>query len=328
MNSEANQLRVILANPRGFCAGVERAVGIVEKVLQLYGPPVYVRHAIVHNRHVVDALRERGAVFVDSISEIPPGGITIFSAHGVSSAVEDAAHEAGLDVIDATCPLVRKVHIEGRTFAEAGYEVVIIGHKGHAEVEGTTGQIHGPVHVVSSVADVEALVVANPERVAYVTQTTLSILDTRDVIAALKRRFPAIAGPNVGDICYATHNRQSAVLHLAREAPLIIVVGSPTSSNASRLREIAEQAGAKSYLVEDQAALDPSWLEGLSVVGVTSGASTPDAIVQGVLARIGQLRPAVVEIAAGVEEHVHFKMPKRLGGNFVARPLEPQQPQR
>lgn len=328
MNTETSQMRVILANPRGFCAGVERAVSIVEKVLQLYGPPVYVRHAIVHNRHVVEALRERGAVFVDSISEIPPGGITIFSAHGVSTAVEDAAQEAGLDIIDATCPLVRKVHIEGRNFAEAGYEVVIIGHKGHAEVEGTTGQIHGPAHVVSSVADVEALVVANPERVAYVTQTTLSILDTGDVIAALKRRFPSIAGPNVGDICYATQNRQSAVLRLAREAPLILVVGSPTSSNASRLREIAEQAGARSYLVEDEAAVDASWLDGLSCIGVTSGASTPDAIVQGVLARLAQLRTTVVEIATGVEEHVHFKMPKRLGGQFVARPLEPLQQQR
>lgn len=313
MKSQASQLRVILANPRGFCAGVERAVSIVEKVLQLYGPPVYVRHAIVHNRHVVEALRERGAVFVDSISEIPAGGITIFSAHGVSTAVEDAAQEAGLDIIDATCPLVRKVHIEGRSFAEAGYEVVIIGHKGHAEVEGTTGQIHGPSHVVSSVADVETLAVANAERVAYVTQTTLSILDTGDVIAALKRRFPAIVGPNVGDICYATQNRQGAVKAMAPECDLVIVVGSRNSSNSVRLVEVALGAGARaSYLVDYADDVDPAWLDGVTTVGVTSGASVPEILVRGVLDRLAGLGYDTVQSVTTANETLVFALPREI----------------
>lgn len=325
MHGAGVELKVIVASPRGFCAGVARAVAIVERALAMFGPPVYVRHEIVHNAHVVARLRGLGAVFVDDIADIPDGSVTIFSAHGVAAAVEDQAREAHLDVIDATCPLVRKVHIEGRHFAEAGYDVILVGHRGHAEVEGTVGQIAGDVHVVETAGEVGAIVVKDPARVAYLTQTTLSVFETRDVIAALKRRFPGIVGPSVHDICYATENRQRAVIDLVRQAPVVLVVGSRNSSNANRLREVAEQAGAESHLVEDASALDPAWLDGRQVVGLTSSASTPDAALQTVLARLAQLRPLVVEFALGVQEHVHFKIPRRLApapshGVVVAAP--------
>lgn len=305
-------LRVILASPRGFCAGVTRAVSIVERALRMYGPPVYVLHEIVHNRHVVDALRQRGAVFVDEIAQIPPGSVTVFSAHGVAQFVEEDAREAALDVIDATCPLVHKVHHEGRNFAAAGYEVVLIGHPGHVEVEGTIGQIPGRVHVVADVAAAEALQLPDTSRVAYITQTTLSYVDAQGVIAVLKRRFPGIVGPNSDDICYATQNRQAAVLALVRAAPLVLVVGSASSSNANRLRELAEQAGAVSHLIEDRTCLDPAWLQDVHSVGVTSGASTPDALVFGLIDRLSELRATTVEFAVGAVETVEFKMPRRL----------------
>ena len=251
--------RVILAQPRGFCAGVERAIEIVERALNKFGPPIYVRHEIVHNRHVVESLQKRGAVFVDELDEVPPGAMTVFSAHGVARRVEELAQERGLPVIDATCPLVAKVHNEGRRYARQGREIVLIGHAGHAEVEGTIGQIDGTVHLVQTAADVEKLEVGDPEKLAYITQTTLSVDDTRGIIIALKSRFPAIVGPDVRDICYATQNRQQAVRDLANLVDIILVVGSKNSSNSNRLREIGEELGKPSYLIEDASALRPEW---------------------------------------------------------------------
>ena len=252
-------LRVILAQPRGFCAGVERAIEIVERALKKYGPPIYVRHEIVHNRHVVEDLRTRGAVFVDELDEIPPGAMTVFSAHGVARRVEELAAARDLPVIDATCPLVAKVHNEGRRYAAQGREIVLVGHAGHAEVEGTIGQIDGTVHLVQTVADVAGLPVRDPDKLAYITQTTLSVDDTRGIIAALKARFPAIVGPDVRDICYATQNRQQAVRDLAAAVDVILVVGSKNSSNSNRLREIGEELGKPAHLIDDADALRAEW---------------------------------------------------------------------
>ncbi len=314
MEHATESLRVVLAKPRGFCAGVERAIDIVERALEKYGAPVYVRHEIVHNKHVVETLKERGAIFVEEVDEIPLGAVTVFSAHGVAKRVEDGADTRGLQVIDATCPLVTKVHKEGQRYVGKGFEVVLIGHLGHPEVEGTLGQIEGTVHVLSEVEEVEALEVADPDRVAYVTQTTLSVNDTKDVIEALKQRFPNIVGPDTRDICYATQNRQTAVLELAGQVDLLLVVGAQNSSNSNRLREIGENMGVPSYLIADRTKLDPEWLNGVSAVGITAGASAPETLVQGVIDRLRELRSVSVETLKGVEENVHFKLPPELAG--------------
>ncbi|MDB5367838.1 MAG: 4-hydroxy-3-methylbut-2-enyl diphosphate reductase [Rhodospirillales bacterium] len=305
-------MRVVLAQPRGFCAGVERAIEIVERALERYGPPVYVRHEIVHNQHVVERLRAKGARFVDELHEIPPGSVTIFSAHGVSDAVEDEAAERGLPVIDATCPLVSKVHAEGRRYAGDGRSVILIGHDGHPEVEGTLGRIQGEVHLVSTVEEVTALQVSDPERVSYVTQTTLSVDDTKVVIDALKAKFPAIVGPNTKDICYATQNRQAAVRKLAREVDVLLVVGSPNSSNSNRLREIGAELGVPSYLIENAEALDPSWVVGKNAVGVTAGASAPEVLVLELLDALKRIADTQVEILPGVDENIRFRLPPQL----------------
>jgi 4-hydroxy-3-methylbut-2-enyl diphosphate reductase len=305
-------LRVILAQPRGFCAGVERAIEIVERALKKYGPPIYVRHEIVHNRHVVENLRTRGAIFVDELDEIPPGARTVFSAHGVAKQVEETAANRGLPVIDATCPLVAKVHNEGRRYASGGREIVLVGHAGHAEVEGTIGQIPAKVHLVQTVEDVGRLDVADPDKLAYVTQTTLSVDDTRGIIAALKERFPSIVGPDVRDICYATQNRQQAVRELANQVDLILVVGSRNSSNSNRLREIGQELGRPAYLIDDAEALRPEWFEGVESVGVTAGASAPETLVQGVLDGLRQFGEIEISTMAGVAEDVRFRFPAEL----------------
>ncbi len=303
------RLRVVLARPRGFCAGVERAVRAVERALDRHGPPVYVRHEIVHNRRVVDELRARGAVFVEEIGDIPLGAITVFSAHGVSRAVEDAAKTRALATVDATCPLVTRVHSEAQRYARQGREVILIGHAGHPEVEGTSGRIPGGARLVSTPEDVERLAVRDPGKLAYVTQTTLSVDDTRETIAALKARFPAIVGPDLGDICYATQNRQAAVRRLAESVDAILVVGASNSSNSNRLREIGEEAGAPSRLIDDAAAVDPGWLRGVAAVGVTAGASAPETLVREVVDRLAEIADIAVETMDGEEERVHFKLP-------------------
>ncbi len=302
-------MRVILAQPRGFCAGVERAIEIVERALAKFGPPIYVRHEIVHNRHVVEDLRARGAVFVDELDQIPPGAMTVFSAHGVAKRVEELARERALPVIDATCPLVAKVHAEGRRYAAQGREIVLVGHAGHAEVAGTIGQIPGKVHLVQTVEDVAVLEVGDPDKLAYITQTTLSVDDTRDIIASLNRRFPSIIGPDVRDICYATQNRQQAVRDLAHQVDLILVVGSRNSSNSNRLREIGEVLGKPAYLIDDASALDASWFAGIATVGLTAGASAPETLVQGVLDGLRRFGDVEVANMDGVAEDVRFKFP-------------------
>ena len=312
MSATSEQLKIILAQPRGFCAGVERAIDIVERALEKYGAPVYVRHEIVHNKYVVETLRERGAIFVEEVDEVPEGAVTVFSAHGVAKKVEDGALVRDLDVIDATCPLVTKVHKEGRRYAQKGYDIVLIGHIGHPEVEGTLGQIPGTVHVLSEVEEVEKLTVADASRVAFVTQTTLSVNDTKDVIAALKERFSAIVGPDTRDICYATQNRQTAVLAMAKQVDLLLVVGAHNSSNSNRLREIGENFGVPSYLIENASMFDPAWLEGVKAVGLTAGASAPEKLVQETITRMRNYRDIVVETLDGVEENVHFKLPREL----------------
>ena len=268
-------LRVLLATPRGFCAGVERAIEVVERALERFGAPIYVRHEIVHNQRVVDTLRAKGARFVETVDEIPHGAVAIFSAHGVAERVEEDANSRRLRVIDATCPLVSKVHKEGKRYAAKGFEIVLIGHRGHPEVEGTMGQIPGRVHLVTCVSDVGDVAPADPEKLAYVTQTTLSVDDTRDIIAALSLRFPAIIGPDLRDICYATQNRQTAVRLLADAVDLVLVVGAGNSSNSNRLREISQASGVPAYLVEDAAAMDLDWLDGVASLGITAGASAP-----------------------------------------------------
>ena len=304
--------RIILAKPQGFCAGVVRAVDMVERAIEIYGAPVYVRHEIVHNRYVVDRLRKLGAVFLDELDGIPEGAITMFSAHGVSREVEAEAAERGLDVIDATCPLVRRVHREAQAYADQGYDVILVGHNGHAEVEGTRGQVSAEVQVVETEADVSRLVVRDEKKVAFVTQTTLSVFDTAGIVSALKARFPSIVGPDTRDICYATQNRQMAVLELAKTVELILVAGSPTSSNATRLVEIGRRAGVESHLVDGAENLEPGLLEGRKIVGITSGASTPTTVVDDLIRRIAETRRVTVEELPGRKESVQFRLPDRL----------------
>ena len=302
-------LRVLLAQPRGFCAGVERAIDIVERALALYGPPVYVRHEIVHNKWVVESLKARGARFVEEVDEIPEGAVTIFSAHGVAEQIEHDADKRDLQVIDATCPLVSKVHKEGQRYAEKDYDVVLIGHAGHPEVEGTMGRIAGPVHLVENVADVARLAPRDPERLGYVTQTTLSVDDTREIIAALQDRFPKIVGPDVRDICYATQNRQTAVRDLVQQVDLLLVVGAQNSSNSNRLREIGADMGRTSYLIADATQLQAEWLDGVDSVGVTAGASAPEKLVQDVVRQLAEWRDVTVDVLDGVSENVRFRLP-------------------
>ena len=303
---------ILLANPRGFCAGVDRAIAIVERALEKYGAPIYVRHEVVHNRYVVDGLRAKGAVFVEHLSEVPDGATLIFSAHGVPKAVRAEAARRGLNVFDATCPLVTKVHVEVAKLRAQGREIVMIGHKGHPEVEGTMGQSQDGMYLVENVADVARLRVRDPDMLAYVTQTTLSVDDAAAIVDALRRRFPAIAGPKKDDICYATQNRQDAVKHLAPQCDLVIVVGSKNSSNSNRLREVAQNLGVPAYLVDDAGAIDADWLAGKARIGVSAGASAPEALVAGVVARLKTQGADTVILQEGVTECINFPLPKDL----------------
>jgi len=305
-------MQVILAQPRGFCAGVERAIQIVETALKKYGSPIYVKHEIVHNQRVVSELRSKGVKFVESISDIPDGAITVFSAHGVSKKVESEASERGLEPLDATCPLVSKVHIEGRKYAKKGFEIVLIGHHNHPEVEGTLGQIPGTVHLISDVEEVDDLVIRDPDKVAYITQTTLSVDDTRDVIFALKNRFPNIAGPDIKDICYATQNRQSAVHQLADQVDLVLVVGAQNSSNSNRLCEVSRDRGVPAYLVQNSNDYNPEWSVNAKKIGVTAGASAPEALVQELIERLKQHHDIEVTTMTGITENVRFNLPPSL----------------
>ena len=309
-------MQVLLANPRGFCAGVDRAIDIVERAIALFGAPIYVRHEVVHNRHVVDRLRELGAVFVEELREVPSGATVIFSAHGVSHAVEDEAKDRGLTVFDATCPLVTKVHMEVQRYAREGREVILIGHAGHPEVEGTMGRFDtsygGRMYLVGSEADVGTLEVRDPANLAFVTQTTLSVDDTTEIVAALRRRFPLLATPRKEDICYATQNRQDAVKKLLAECDLLVVVGSKSSSNSNRLRELADRAGIPGYLVDGPADLRREWFEGKSSIGVTAGASAPEILVQRVLEQLRDWGAQVPREVAGREERVTFGLPREL----------------
>lgn len=303
---------VILAEPRGFCAGVDRAIDIVERALELHGVPIYVRHEIVHNRYVVDDLRKKGAIFISQLHEAPAGSIVVFSAHGVSRQVRDEASAMGLKVFDATCPLVTKVHVEVARMRAAGREIIMIGHRGHPEVEGTLGQSDQGMYLVETASDVEALQVINPENLAFVTQTTLSVDDAEVVAAALRSRFPGIVEPKRSDICYATQNRQDAVKILAPNCDLVLVVGSPNSSNSNRLREVAERHGAAAYLIDDPAMIDPAWLEGTQRIGVTAGASAPEILVEHVISRLKELGAISVRTLPGVTENVSFPLPREL----------------
>lgn len=303
---------ILLAQPRGFCAGVDRAIEIVERALRLFGAPIYVRHEIVHNAHVVNELRGKGAIFVDELDDVPAGGTLIFSAHGVSQAVRAEAQARGLRVFDATCPLVTKVHVEVAKMRGQGMEIVMIGHRGHPEVDGTMGQADGGMHLVETIDDVNRLVVGDPARLAYVTQTTLSVDDATEVIAALKARFPLIAEPKKQDICYATQNRQDAVKVMAPQCDVVIVVGSPNSSNSNRLREVAQKRGADAYLVDSPDQIQHAWLTGKRRIGVTAGASAPEALAQAVVSRLRQLGAHRVRMLDGVEETISFPLPRGL----------------
>jgi len=310
--------KIILAQPRGFCAGVVRAVEIVERSLKQYGAPVYVRHEIVHNKHVVEDLKAKGARFVESVSEIPDNAITIFSAHGVAKSVEEEAKLRSLPVLDATCPLVTKVHNQGKRYVSQGRTLILIGHAGHPEVEGTMGQIPGPVVLVQTEAEVEKLDLPADAPVAYVTQTTLSVDDTKAIIAALQRRFTNLVGPETRDICYATQNRQTAVRELSSLVDVILVVGAKNSSNSNRLREIGEEVGKPSYLIGDGSELLPEWVADAQVVGITAGASAPEVLVQNVIDALGRLGPVEVTTMAGREENIEFRLPAELAGARVA----------
>lgn len=310
-------MEIVLANPRGFCAGVDRAIEVVERALDLFAAPIYVRHEVVHNRFVVERLRARGAVFVDELYEVPDGGTVIFSAHGVSKAVRTEADRRRLQVFDATCPLVTKVHMEVARLCRAGRDVVLIGHAGHPEVEGTLGQWEcqgatGRIYLVEDLDDAESLQIAQPEHVSYTTQTTLSVDETRDIVSALKRRYPAIQGPRIDDICYATQNRQDAVRALAVECNLVLVVGSPNSSNSNRLRELAAKMGVSSYLIDDADDIRRDWLDGIDRVGVTAGASAPEQLVQAVLDRLQAWGGSAPRELEGVKEDMIFALPKEL----------------
>lgn len=305
--------KLFLAQPRGFCAGVHRAIATVERALALFGKPIYVRHEIVHNTHVVENLKQKGAVFIEELDEVPDGSTLIFSAHGVSKAIEHEAQARGFRVFDATCPLVTKVHMEVSLMRQEGREIIVIGHSGHPEVEGTMGQSDTGMYLVESVEDIHRLEISNPERLAYVSQTTLSVDDTTDVIAALKTRFPSVIEPQKADICYATTNRQDAVKQLAEVATLIIVVGSPSSSNSNRLREVAERKGVAAYMVDNAAEIDPQWVEGHSAIGVTAGASAPEILVQEVVEKLWELGVSAIEELDGIRENLSFPVPRGLG---------------
>ncbi len=308
---------ILLANPRGFCAGVDRAIEIVKRAIETLGAPIFVRHEVVHNKFVVDDLKLRGAIFVEELDEVPDGATVIFSAHGVSKAVREEADRRGLKVFDATCPLVTKVHLEVSRHCRAGRDLILIGHAGHPEVEGTMGQWRanaggGQIHLVEDINDASSIVISQPDNLAYTTQTTLSVDDTRDIIAMLRERFPAIQGPRNDDICYATQNRQDAVRDLTRECDLVLVVGSPNSSNSNRLRELAEREGVEAYLIDDAGEIDAAWMQGKHRVGVTAGASAPDVLVQGVLDRLRELGASGVRELSGEPEDMVFALPKEL----------------
>ena len=303
---------VLLANPRGFCAGVDRAIEIVERALAKFGAPIYVRHEVVHNRFVVEDLKSKGAIFIEDLAEVPSGSTLIFSAHGVSQAVREEAKARGLNIFDATCPLVTKVHVEVAKMRAQGMDIVMIGHRGHPEVEGTMGQVNGGVHLVENIDDVARLQVTNADNLAFVTQTTLSVDDANDIIAALKARFPKIVGPKKDDICYATQNRQDAVKALAQQCDLVIVVGSPSSSNSNRLRELAEKLGIEARMIDDAAQLDPAWLRDKKKIGVTAGASAPEVLVQEVIKALENAGAARATELSGLAETIVFPLPKEL----------------
>jgi 4-hydroxy-3-methylbut-2-enyl diphosphate reductase len=308
-------MELLLANPRGFCAGVDRAIEIVERALALHGAPIYVRHEVVHNKFVVESLKAKGAIFIENLADVPPGSILIFSAHGVPQSVRREAEARGLTVFDATCPLVTKVHIQVSRMRQQGKEIVMIGHKGHPEVEGTMGQSDGGMYLVESPEDVQKLQVQDEQNLAYVTQTTLSVDDAGTIIAALKKRFPFITGPRKDDICYATQNRQDAVKLLAKQCDLVIVVGSPNSSNSNRLREVAKNLNVPAYLIDNASELKPEWLQGKQRVGITAGASAPEVLVQEVIARLQELGADSVREADGIQENVVFPLPRALSAN-------------
>jgi len=309
---------ILLAEPRGFCAGVDRAIEIVERALIKFGAPIYVRHEIVHNTYVVNDLKARGAIFIEELSEVPPGATLVFSAHGVSQAVRKEAAERGFEVFDATCPLVTKVHVEVAKLRKEGFEFIMIGHKGHPEVEGTMGQLTDGIYLVEEVSDVQYVQVKNPEKLAVVTQTTLSVDDAAEILTAVKKHFPQVREPKKQDICYATQNRQDAVKVLAPQVDVVIVVGSPTSSNSNRLRELAERLGTPGYMVDNGDELKAEWFEGRSRVGLTAGASAPDVLVQAVINRLRELGATSVRSLPGVEEHVRFPLPMGLGDKSMA----------
>ncbi|OZI17666.1 4-hydroxy-3-methylbut-2-enyl diphosphate reductase [Bordetella genomosp. 7] len=320
----AADAEVVLAQPRGFCAGVDRAIDIVERALELHGAPIYVRHEIVHNRYVVEDLRAKGAIFIDELDQAPAGAIVVFSAHGVSKAVRQEADSRGLQVFDATCPLVTKVHIEVARMRAAGREIIMIGHKGHPEVEGTLGQAQGGMYLVETVEDVAGLQVSDPGNLAFVTQTTLSVDDAAAVSAALRARFPGIVEPKKSDICYATQNRQDAVKVLAPQCDLVLVVGSPNSSNSNRLREVAERIGTDAFLVDGADAIDPAWLVGRQRIGITAGASAPEVLVEQVVQRLKELGAVSVRTMPGLEENVAFPLPKGLSRKAAPDAAEPR----
>jgi 4-hydroxy-3-methylbut-2-enyl diphosphate reductase len=305
-------MRVILAQPRGFCAGVVRAIDIVEKALDKFGQPVYVRHEIVHNKHVVESLKNKGARFVEELDEVPEGAVTVFSAHGVPQSVVNTAKDRGLPVLDATCPLVSKVHNQGKRYVAHGRTLILIGHAGHPEVEGTMGQVGAPVTLVQDEAEVDVLTIPTNTPVAYITQTTLSIDDTKGIIAKLKRRFSDIVGPETSDICYATQNRQTSVRELAKIADVILVVGAANSSNSNRLREIGIEEGLPSYLINDGSELKPEWVKGKKVIGLTAGASAPEELVRHVIEALERIEPVTVETMDGKKEHIEFRLPAQL----------------
>jgi 4-hydroxy-3-methylbut-2-en-1-yl diphosphate reductase len=311
-NMPSQEIQVILAKPRGFCAGVERAIEIVERALKKYGRPVYVRHEIVHNKFVVDDLKEKGAIFVDEVSEIPAGAITIFSAHGVAEKVEENAKARDLPIIDATCPLVKKVHKEAIKHEEKGRQIILIGHKGHPEVEGTSGRVKKDVILVQSIDDVANITVSDTEKLSYVTQTTLSVDDTKGIINALKQRFPHIEGPELRDICYATQNRQDAVKKLSSMVDVLLVIGAKNSSNSNRLRDLGEEKGVTSYLIANENDINPQWLTGIKAIGITAGASAPEVLLEKVLERLTQIAKIKISTMEGVDENVKFRLPEEL----------------
>jgi 4-hydroxy-3-methylbut-2-enyl diphosphate reductase len=314
-------MQILLAQPRGFCAGVVRAIDIVERALEKYGPPVYVRHEIVHNKYVVENLKAKGAIFVEDLHEVPPNAITVFSAHGVARSVEEEAARRGLPVLNATCPLVSKVHNQGKRYVTKGRRLILIGHEGHPEVVGTMGQVPGPVYLVQSVEDVAALDMPNDEPVAYITQTTLSVDDTKDIIAALEDRFADLEGPDTRDICYATQNRQSSVRDLSKLVDVILVVGATNSSNSNRLREIGTEVGVPSYLIADGSELNPLWLKGVKTVGITAGASAPEVLVDDVIDALRRIGPVTVSVVPGREENIEFRLPAELASVRTASHL-------